>query len=103
MFDAHLYKGGHLLISHKDLHPGSQAEIQLKPILYFGRVSHNMSVGDEFKTPEVAQSLTEFDLSNYPNGIVVTLSQEPGEGQYHFTGTAMQGQNQPSCCHCRLV
>ena len=60
----------------------------LKPKLYFG-VVRNMHVGDTFTSLEITTSLTEFDLSNYPHGIEVTLNEEPGGGKYSFSGKSM--------------
>ena len=60
----------------------------LQPKLYFG-VVRNMKVGDTFTSLEITSALTEFDLSNYPTGLEVTLNQAPGGGKYSFTGQLM--------------
>ena len=89
MFDVSLYKSDRVLLTQKDVHVGDQVVMELRPILYFGIAC--MSGGDVFTSLETTSSLTEFDLSNYPNGLVVTLTQQPGVGLYTFTGTAMEG------------
>ena len=48
-----------------------------------------MNVGDTFTSLEITSSLAEFDLSSYPNGLEVTLNQEPGGGRYIFSGQSM--------------
>ena len=60
----------------------------LQPKLYFG-VVRNMHVGDVFTSLEITSALTEFDLSNFPNGIEVTLNEAPGGGRYSFSGQPM--------------
>ncbi|XP_019863959.1 PREDICTED: uncharacterized protein LOC109593212 [Amphimedon queenslandica] len=85
MFDVGVYKDGGLLVVEKDVHVGSQAVIMLKPKLYFAVVS-NMVEGDVFSAMEITSSLTEFDLSDYPDGLKVTLT-EVGRGrQFKFEG-----------------
>ena len=63
-------------------------EFILQPRLYFG-VVRNMRVGDTFTSLEVTTALTEFDLSIYPNGITVTLKEDPGYRSFIFTGSPM--------------
>ena len=60
----------------------------LQPKLYFG-VVRNLKVGDVFTTLEITSSISEFDLSDYPNGIEVTLNEAPGGGRYSFFGQRM--------------
>ena len=88
MFDVGVYKEGRLLVIQPDVHVGNQIDFMLQPKLFFG-VVRNMKVGETFTSLEITSSLTEFDLSNFPNGIEVTLSQQPGGGQYIFTGESM--------------
>ena len=80
-----LYKNGRILMSEKNVHVGSQANFMLKPKLYFG-VVREMNVGDTFTGLETDSTNTEFDLSEYPNGLEVTLSEQPGGGLYSFSG-----------------
>ena len=88
-FDVSLYKSDRVLLAQKDVHVGNQGVMILQPKLYFGMV-RNMHVGDIFTSLDIIQGLTEFDLSCYPNGMVVTLGpQQPGGDLYTFTGTAM--------------
>ena len=88
MFDVGVYKEGRLLVVQPDVHIGNQIDFMLQPKLYFG-VVRNMHVGDVFTSLEITSSLTEFDLSNFPNGIEVTLNQAPGGGRYSFSGQPM--------------
>ena len=85
MFDVGVYKNGELLVVQKDVHIGDQVDFMLQPKLYFG-VVRNMVVSDVFTSLEITSFLTEFDLSEYPDGLKVTLSQTGGGGQYQFTG-----------------
>ena len=86
MFDVGVYKDNRLLVTQPDVHIGNQIDFMHQPRLYFGIV-RNMQVGDTFTSLEITSSLAEFDLSDYPNGINVTLSQAPGSGKFTFTGT----------------
>ena len=88
MFDVGVYKDSRLLVTQPDVHVGNQVDFMLQPKLFFG-VVRNMKVGDTFTSLEITSSLAEFDLSNFPNGITVTLNQAPGGGQYSFTGQQM--------------
>lgn len=54
----------------------------LQPKLSFG-VVRNMYVGDVFTSLKIMGAWTEFDLINFPNGMIVTLN-EAG-GQYSFS------------------
>ena len=87
-FDVGIYRDNRLLVTQKDVHVGNQIDFMLQPKLYFG-VVRNMHVGDVFTSLEITSSLTEFDLSDYPNGIEVTLNEAPGGGRYSFSGKPM--------------
>ena len=88
MFDVGVYKEGRLLVTQPDVYVGNQVDFMLQPKLFFG-VVRNLNVGDTFTSLEITSSLTMFDLSQFPNGIVVTLNQQPGGGQYSFSGAPM--------------
>ena len=75
-------------MTQPDVHVGDQVDFMLQPKLYFG-VVRNMKVGDTFTSLEITSALAEFDLSNFPNGLIVTLNQEPGGGRYSFSGQPM--------------
>ncbi len=85
MYDVSLYKSGKLLVTQQNVHVGNQADIELQPKVFFG-VTRNLTVGDVFTSLSITEGLTEFDLSQYPDGLLVTLNQEPVGGFYSFTG-----------------
>ena len=73
------------MMSEKNVYFGSQANFMLEPKIYFG-VVREMNVGDTFTGLETDSTNTEFDLSEYPNGLEVTLSKQPGGCLYSFSG-----------------
>ena len=85
MFDIGVYKDHRHLVIQPNVHVGDQIDFVLQPTLYFGVVC-NLKVGAAFISLEITSSLTEFDLSNYPNGIEVTLIEAPGGSCYTFSG-----------------
>ncbi len=85
MFDVGVYKDGRLLVTQQDVHCGDQVDFMLQPRLYFA-VVRNVQVGDIFTSLEITTNMTEFDLSNYPHGLEVTLNEGAGGGQYQFVG-----------------
>ena len=88
MYDIGVYKSERLLVVQKDLRVMGQAVFILQPKLYFA-VAHNMYVGKVFSSFEISSNMAMFDLSQYPNGIEVTLTQAPGGGEYIFSGTSL--------------
>ena len=76
----------------KDVHVGDQVEFLVKPILYFG-VTKNLDYGRAFFTFEIMSKIEKFDLNNYPNGMVVTLTQEAGGGKYEFSAQSQDIQS----------
>ena len=92
MYSVGIYKLNHLLLVHRDLHVGGQACFQIKPILSFGVAEKgSMHTGEVFTDPEqsLITSPTDFDLEKFPNGIVITLNEDPAGGRYHFTAEEM--------------
>ena len=85
MFDVGIYKNGGLLVVQKDVHIGDQVDFMLQPKLYFGIV-RNMVESEVFTSLEITSFLNDFDLSEYPDGLKVTLTQLGGGGEYKFTG-----------------
>jgi len=71
--------------TQKDVHCGDQVDFMLQPRLFFA-VVRNVQVGDIFTSLEITTNMTEFDLSDYPNGLEVTLNESAGGGQYSFNG-----------------
>ena len=88
MFNVGIYKDERLLVTQEDVHIGDQVDFMLKPQLFFA-VVRNMHVGQVFTSLEITSSLTPFDLSDYPNGIIVTLNEAPAGGEYTFTASKM--------------
>lgn len=87
-YDIGIYKDHQLIVLQKDVHTSDQVDFLLQPKLYFGIV-RNMQVGDVFTSMEISSALTMYDLSQYPNGIVVTLEQTPDAGKYIFSAESM--------------
>ena len=54
-------------MTQPDVCVGNQVDFMLQPKIYFG-VVRNMKVGDTFTSLEITSALTEYDLSNFPNG-----------------------------------
>ena len=86
-FDIAVYKQGRILVTQPDIHVGNQVDFMLTPKLFFG-VVRNMKVGETFKSLEITSFLTEFDLSQYINGVKITLK-ELGGGKYIFSAESM--------------
>ncbi len=84
MFDCHIYKDNHSLVSQNDVHTGDSAVFLIKPILCFS-VAKNIQIGQAFESSQVSTEPFKVDLSEYPNGLEVTLQQQPGGGKYFFT------------------
>ena len=69
VFDMNLYKNVGIMLAEKGVR-GSQADFMFKP-----------------KLPVF--TCTEFDLSTFPNGLQVTIAEQPGGGRYNFSGLPM--------------
>lgn len=81
-----IYKAGYPLLVHKDLHIGGQTQFIIKPTIFFG-VIQNLKTSETFTSSQLTRSaLYEFDLNYYPNGLIVTLNEAPGGGEYSFSG-----------------
>ncbi len=89
MYDIGLYKMKYLLVVHKDLHVGEQAEFQLDNKLCFG-VTTNIKTGDVFSSIDSIRYYSEFDMDKFPYGMKVTLNEEPGGGRYSFAAELME-------------
>lgn len=83
-FNVGIYKEDSILLQDKGLAIGMQVAFIVSPNLYFGVVS-NMKTGQSFESLTMTSSLTDFDLTQYPNGIEVTLKEKPGGGEVYFT------------------
>ena len=90
MFDCGIYKNNRLLVVQKEVHINDQVDFMLQPKISFA-VARNLQVGPIFTSLEIQSQMTDFDLSEYPTGLVVTLDEELVGGAYTFTGTPMLG------------
>lgn len=74
--DIGVYKAGKLLVMQKDVPVGGHAEFMLQPKLFFA-VVHKMYarhvVRKIFTSLEIISALTECDLHEYENGVIVSL------------------------------
>lgn len=90
MYDIGIFKQNYLLVVHKDLHIGEQAEFLLDNILCFGATT-TLKTGDIFTSIDSSvRYYTEFDLDKFPYGMKVVLNEEPGGGRYSFTAQLME-------------
>lgn len=87
-YDIGVYKDHQPIIIQKQVHTGNQVDFLLQPKLYFG-VVRNMQIGETFSSMEITNALTMYDLSRYPNGIIVTLKETPDAGQFMFSAESM--------------
>ena len=88
-FDCHVYKDNRSLVTQNDVNADSQAVIEIKPILLFG-VTSNVQVGPTFTAFEITSAPFEVDLSDFPNGVEVTLKQAPGGGRFYFSSDVLK-------------
>ena len=82
-FNFGLYKSEKLLVTQHNVGVGSQAVFKLTPKLYFGVIS-DIQIGDIFKSLTDMQHFTEVDLSNFENGLKITLHRNPADGKFTF-------------------
>lgn len=87
-FDIGIYKSGRCIVTEPDVHTDNQINFLLQPRLYFA-VARNVELGEIFKSLEWSIDHTEVDLTKYPNGMIMTLTEQPGGGKYVFTPTEM--------------
>ena len=85
-FNVGIYKNNKLFITQNDVHVGDRVHIKVKPVLYFA-VSRNFDIGEKFMTFEVMTHVEMFDLTKFPNGMQITLTEQPAGGKYKFTAT----------------
>ncbi len=84
MFNVGIFKDDRLILTQPDVHVGDQVVFIMKPVLFFSIV-RNVSVGQIFSSLEIMSCLQEFDLNNFPDGMEVTLDEEPTGGRYSFS------------------
>ena len=87
-YSVGVIKGSKKVMYQGQIPVGDQAVFVLKPILHFGVTRSDKFIPQMFKSSEIAEATDaqeSFDLSNYPNGMKVTLK-ESADGRYTFKG-----------------
>ena len=84
-YNIGLYKAHNLLVLKERVCVNEDAHLDLQPKLYFGVVNRNTHLGQAISS-EAISIFTPFDLTNYPSGLQVTLSEEPNSGKHSFSG-----------------
>ncbi len=88
MFNIGVYKDSRLLVVQPDIRILNQVDFMLQPKLTFA-VARNIKIGDTFTAAEISSGKSTYDLSQYPNGIAITLTQVPGSGEYQFSAAQL--------------
>ncbi len=83
-YDIGVYKNQSLLVVQKDVHVMDQIDFKLEPKLTFA-VARDIEIKETFTSAEITSFKATFDLSDYPNGIDVTLTQIASSGEYMFS------------------
>ena len=83
-FDLGIFRDNKLMLTSDQVHVGDQAVFLIKPILFFA-IARKFKTGEKFNSLEVMSRKEMFDLSEYQNGMNITLTEEPGGGKYVFT------------------
>ena len=83
MYDVGIYKMGFLLTLYKNLHVGDQVDFTVDHKLCFG-ICSNLQTGDIFSSLKVVRHYVELDMKMFPNGLKVTLNEEPVGGKFTF-------------------
>lgn len=73
------------MLTEKDVHVGEKVYFVLERKLFFS-VVHNIPVGRVFSSLQTMSYLVEFDLDDFPDGLEVSLTQQPYGGKYEFAG-----------------
>ncbi len=82
-----LYKDDNLMVVNSKLNVGNHDDFELSNELLFG-VTHSDSLrlGDTFSVKSaVSSAMYPVNLNTFPTGVVVTLSQKAGGGEYIFS------------------
>lgn len=83
LFDFRLSKGGSSILLQPDVHSGNQAVFILYPILKFA-ITRNLEIGETFLSLEISSDVFEVHLDNFPEGVEVILTEEPGGQAFVF-------------------
>ncbi len=87
-FDVGVHKDNHLLVVQKGVHIRDQVDFKLEPKLTFA-IARSINHGQTFTSAEITSFKETFDLSDYPNGIEVTLKQIASSGEYQFSAAQL--------------
>ena len=91
-FDVGAYKDDRLLVIEKGVRVKTKADFLLQPKITFA-VAQNIAPGQTFTSADITSSQATYDLSKYPDGVLVTLSKGGGGGEYIFDAQAMWARN----------
>lgn len=79
-----LYKGGDLFMAQTNVGVGNYVEFELHQKLYFGVLVNWEDLTSINEILEVSQ-ITEIDLTQFPNGLDITLTQESNTKKFKFS------------------
>ena len=79
-----LYKGGDLFMAQANVGVGNYVEFELHQKLYFGVLVNWEDLTSINEILEVSQ-ITEIDLTQFPNGLDITLTQESNTKKFKFS------------------
>ncbi len=88
LFTCELQKGGKTILLQPDVRTGNEAVFILEPVLKFA-VTRNIQVSKTFLSLELSQNDFIVNLENYPNGVEVIVTEEPGGLYYNFTAKTL--------------
>ena len=87
-FDVLIYKNDLLFVKESQVGARCQVMVKLTPKLFFAVAGGGLKSGDTFQEDELTTISSELvDLSDYPDGVVVTLTKDLQSGSYSFTAT----------------
>lgn len=94
-FNVDLFRDDKLFLTSTEVHVGDQVDFLIKPVLFFA-VSHQYAIGEVFNSTEVMSYVHKYDLSKYPEGMEVTLTQQAGGGKFEFSAIHKTLKHLPS-------
>lgn len=87
-FNIGIYKNRHLMLMQKDVAVGDQVDFVLQPKLFFA-VAKDMYLGKIFQSVELSTTPVEFNLTQFPNGMFITLFYDKDTTEYTFEAEEM--------------